>query len=105
MESLEDVAMNGSKMEEKARKAERKRLRDLEELKKKLQLNRQYDDMPIEATDIVEIMLGMVEGLKDPMIKKLLGKNHKQAVNSFIDSVTAVKAAAVVEVKDTMAKI
>jgi len=100
-ESMEDVAMKGSKIE----KMERKRLRHLENTKRALHIDEAWNEDPIEATEIVETLTGMVEAMKDPLVKKLLGKQHKVAVNSLIDAVTAIKVVAKAENSDTLSKI
>ena len=100
-ETMEDVAMKGSKIE----KAERKRLRHLENVKRKLRVDDAWNDEPLEAMDIAESLIEIVEGMKDPLVKKLLGKSYKTAVNGLIDSVNAVKVVAKAEASDVLTKV
>jgi hypothetical protein len=100
-ESMEDLAMKGSKME----KAERKRLHHLRKVKKDLKVEDSWDEEPLEAMEIVESLVEIIEGMKDPIVKKLLGKHHKAAVNGLIDSTIAIKAVAKEEAGSILAKI
>jgi len=101
-ESMEDVAMNGKAMEKK----ERKRLRHLEKVKRSLGLDACCNDEPIDTIELAESFIGILEGLKDPLVKEALGaKKYKLAVNSLIDTVTVIKSAAAVDAKDLMTKI
>ena len=96
--SMEDLAMNGSAIERKAEKAERKRLRHLENVKKDLNVDDYYNDEPLEASEIEESMLRILKGLKDPLVKTLLGnKVYKDSVNSMIKIINSV---ATVRVKE-----
>ena len=100
-ESMEDLAMKGSKIE----KAERKRLRHLEKVKRALKVDDAWNEEPIEAMEIAESLVSLIEGMKDPLVKKLLGKSHKIAVNGLIDAATAIKAVAKEEAKSILTKI
>jgi len=55
--------------------------------------------------EIVESLVEIIEGMKDPIVKKLLGKHHKAAVNGLIDSTIAIKAVAKEEAGSILAKI
>ena len=89
--SLEDVAMTGQARERKAEKADRKRLRPLEAIKRNLNVDEVYDDKPLEASEIEESLLKLLKSFKDPMVKDLLGmKIHKQSVNNLIDIINDV---------------
>ena len=103
--TMEELAMNGSKMEKKAKELERKRLRHLVKVKRELGVDEAYSDEPLEVAEIMEAMLRMLEGLKDPVTKKVLGKKYKSVINSFIDAVAGVKVVAKNEVTDVMTKV
>jgi len=100
-ETMEDVAMKGSKIE----KAERKRLKHLEKVKRLLKLDDAWNEESIEAMEIAESVMEFVEGMKDPLVKQVLGSNYKTAVNGLIDSATAIKAAAKMEAVDLLKKV
>lgn len=90
-ETLEDLAMNGRAKERKAEKAERERLRHLENVKKDLNIDDVYNNEPLEGAEIEESLLRILKGFKDPIVKKLLGiKVYKKSVNALIDVVDAV---------------
>ncbi len=99
--TMEDVAMNSSKIE----KSERKRLRHLEKVKRLLKLDEAWNEDPIEAMEIVESVMEFVEGMKDPLVKSVLGSNYKAAVNGLIDAATAIKVAAKMEAVDLLKKV
>lgn len=100
-ETMEDVAMNGEKIEQ----AERKRLRRLEKIKRGLKLDDAWNEDPIEAMELVDTFVGIVEALKDPLVKSLLGKSYKTVVNAMIDASNGAKSVAKVESADILTKI
>lgn len=101
MEDMEAVAMKGSKIE----KAERKRREHLEKVKRNLKVDDAWNGDPISAMEMAESLVGILEGMRDPLVKTLLGKSYKGAVNGLIDTVTAIKAVAKEEGRDLLKKV
>ena len=98
---MEAVAMNGSKIE----KTERKRLRHLEKVKRLLKLDEAWNEDPIEAMEIAESVMEMLEGMKDPLVKAVLGNKYKAAVNGLIDTAMAIKSVAKMNTEDLLKKV
>ena len=109
---MEDVAMNGEEIEAKsikatmkAKKAERARLKHLEKIKRKLRVDDAWSGDPIEPSELAETLIGMVEAVKDPLLKEVLGKKQKAVINGLIDAAIAVRSISKVDVDDVLAKV
>lgn len=104
--TLEDLAMNGSNIECKAKKAERKRLRRLENVKRDLNMDNAYNDEDLTAVDVEEGLMRTLKGLKDPVVKATLGaKAYKGSVNCLINAINCIAAVKAKETNDLLKPI
>jgi len=105
-ESLEDLAMSGKSKRMAAEKAERKKRKHLEKIKRMLKVDDAWDENPIEASEIEEVLMGIVGAFKDPLVKSLFKpKDYKMAVNSLIDAATATANTSDSNTQDLLAKV
>lgn len=103
--SMEDVAMNGSKIEKKAMVVKKKKMKELRKVKQAIGVEDSWNDEPLEAMEVVKVLMNLLKGLKSPVAKDLFGKAHKGIVNGVIDAATSAKSIAKDGMDDMLKKI
>ena len=91
-ESMEDLAMEGSKIERKARRAKEEKREKLRKLKRLAGLDQWENEDELIVSEAGDTLMDFLKFVKDPIVKaQFTSKDFKVINNSLVDAIRVLE--------------
>lgn len=106
MPEMDDLIMNGSKMERKVRKAKEEKREKIRRLKNLVHINSWEDEDALSIADSQDTLIKFLKFIKDPMIKpQFMAPDFKVINNALIDAIKILEKFEIAEEGKLLTKI